>query len=180
MIYMKKILLLALLTSSVTLLFAQQEEPQDDSWKNEYRETATRINNLVHTKLEVKPDFSKSWMYGKAWLTLVPHFYPTDSLTLDAKGMEIQELSIVKGSSRSKLKYTYNGMQLFVNLDRTYKDGEKYTIYISYTAKPNELETKGSAAITSAKGLYFINPTVADKNKLTKFWTQVETEANSV
>jgi aminopeptidase N len=71
-------------------------------------------------------------------------------------------------------------MQLFVNLDKTYKAGEKYTLYIAYTAKPNELETKGSAAITSAKGLYFINPTGEDKNKPTQIWTQGETEANSV
>jgi len=31
----------------------------DTSWKKNYRETATRINNLEHTKLDVRPDFSK-------------------------------------------------------------------------------------------------------------------------
>ena len=36
-------------------------------------------------------------LYGKAWITLKPHFYPTDSLSLDAKGMDINEVAIVKG-----------------------------------------------------------------------------------
>ena len=78
---------------------------QDTSWKKEYRETATRINNLVHTKLELKPDFSKSYLYGKAWITLKPHFYPTDTLTLDAKGMELKKIALVKGTQQLPLKY---------------------------------------------------------------------------
>ncbi|MDO9374752.1 MAG: M1 family metallopeptidase, partial [Ferruginibacter sp.] len=109
-----------------------------------------------------------------------PHFYPTDSLMLDAKGMDIQEISITKGSLKSKLKYDYDGLQLSITLDKTYKAGEKYTLYIAYTAKPDELKTKGSAAITNAKGLYFINPTGTEKDKPTQIWTQGETEANSV
>ena len=39
-------------------------------------------------------------MYGKEWVTLQPHFYTTDSLTLDAKGMEIKEIAIVNGTSK--------------------------------------------------------------------------------
>ena len=54
-------------------------------------------------------------------------------------------------------------MQLFITLDRIYKGGENYTIYIDYTSKPNEVKVKGSAAITDAKGLYFINPKGEDK-----------------
>ncbi|HEY0040388.1 MAG TPA: hypothetical protein VGB71_06975, partial [Flavisolibacter sp.] len=51
-----------------------------------YRATPERINNLVHTKLDAKFDYSKQQLMGKAWITLRPHFYPTDSLLLDAKG----------------------------------------------------------------------------------------------
>src|ERR1051325_11753509 len=86
-------------------LVAQPEQQQDTSWKKEYRATATKINDLVHTKLEVKPDFSKSYLYGKAWITLHPHFYPTDSLTLDAKGMEIKTVALVKNGQNVPLKY---------------------------------------------------------------------------
>lgn len=149
----------------------------DDAWKNLYRESAPRINDLVHTKLEVTFDYDRSWMYGKAWITLQPHFYATDSLTLDAKGMEIKKVEIANGSP---LKYAYDGMQLRIQLNKMYSGGEKYTIYIDYISKPDELKVQGSAAITDAKGLYFINPKGEKKNKPTQIWTQGETEANSV
>jgi aminopeptidase N len=178
---MRKFLFFVFVISLLSDVSAQDSEGQSDtSWKKIYRASYPRINDLVHTKLDVKFDYSKSWMYGKAWITLKPHFYATDSLRLDAKGMEIKEVAMIKGTSKSTLKYKYDGMQLLVTLDKTYKGGESYTIYIAYTAKPDELETKGSAAITSAKGLYFINPKGEDQNKPTQIWTQGETEANSV
>src|ERR1051326_7977850 len=97
---MKKIfLLLAIAISKSVIVFAQPNLPRDTSWKKEYRETSTRSNDLVHTKLDVKFDFDKSWMYGKAWITLKPHFYTTDSLILDAKGMEIHKIALVKGTT---------------------------------------------------------------------------------
>ncbi len=177
---MKNILLAFLFIGSFAVVKAQDNERgTDTAWKHEYRATATRINDLVHTKLEVNFDYNKAWMYGKAWVTLHPHFYPTDSLTLDAKGMEIKEITMMHGSSKVPLKYTYDSMQLRITLDKLYKEGENYTIYINYISKPNDLKVKGSAAITDAKGLYFINPTGEDKEKPTQIWTQGETEANS-
>src|SRR3978361_980334 len=76
---------------------------KQELWKKIYRPSATKINDLVHTKLEVKFDYNKSWMYGKAWITLHPHFYPIDSLNLDAKGMAIDEVSIVSGGKNIPL-----------------------------------------------------------------------------
>ena len=145
-----------------------------------YRETAVRINDLVHTKLDARFDYSRSQLLGKVWLTLKPHFYATDSLLLDAKGMEIKTVSLVKGTKNIPLKYTYDGLFLNIDLDRNYKGGESYTVYIDYIAKPDEFQAKGSAAITDAKGLYFINPKGEDKTKPTQIWTQGETEATSV
>ena len=85
---MKKTQLLLVCLIASAVIYAQPAPEKDDSWKNIYRGSATKINDLVHTKLEVKFDYDKSYMYGKEWVTLKPHFYPTDSLTLDAKGME--------------------------------------------------------------------------------------------
>src|SRR5438045_5132216 len=161
-------------------LLAQRGQTADTSWKKQYRETTTKINDLVHTKLDTKFDFSKSYMYGKAWITLQPHFYPTDSLRLDAKGMDIHKIAIVKNGKESSLKYDYDNWQLNIHLDKTYKGGEQYTVFIDYTSKPNEVKVKGSAAISDARGLYFINPTGEEKDKPTEIWTQGETEANSV
>ena len=150
--------MLALAASPLLMMAQFGAEPKDTSWKKIFRASSPRINDLVHTKLDVRFDYEKAWMYGKEWLTLSPHFYPTDSLTLDAKGMEIKEISVMKGSSKAPLKYSYDGYQLRITLDKTYKGGEKYTLYIDYISKPNEVKVKGSAAINDAKGLYLINP----------------------
>lgn len=152
----------------------------DTAWKTKYRYTGERINNLSHTKLEVKFDYDKSYLYGKAWLTLSPHFYPTDSLLLDAKGMAINKVAIMKSSGGMvTLTYVYDGLAMNIKLDRTYKKGEKYTIYIDYTAKPDEFEASQSEKLLGVKGLYFINPKGEDKDKPTQIWTQGETESNS-
>jgi aminopeptidase N len=175
---MKRIALITVLGFSLTAAFAQgttKAEPPKF-----YQPASERINDLVHTKLDARFDYSKSQMKGKAWITLRPHFYATDSLLLDAKGMDIRTVAIVKGGKNTNLKYAYDGMRLNIRLDRTYRGTESYTIYIDYTARPDELEVEGSAAITDAKGLYFINPRGEEKDKPTQIWTQGETEATSV
>ena len=165
---------------TINLTAQTDDQPQDTTWKKNFRASNAKINDLVHTKLEVKFNYEKAWMYGKAWITLKPHFYSTDTLTLDAKGMEVKEISIIRGATKKALNYINDGLQLHIKLDKSYKGGENYTIYIAYTSKPNDLKVQGSAAITDAKGLYFINPTGAEKGKPTQIWTQGETEANSV
>ena len=177
---MNKFLLSLLLLGVSYTLAAQPKQDADTSWKTAYRETATRINDLVHTKLEVRPDFNKAYLYGKAWITLRPHFYATDSLNLDAKGMTFTKVVLVKGTQQIPLKYDYNDWNLRIKLDRTYKASESYTVYIDYTAKPNEFEAKyAEAAMLGIKGMYFINPKGAEKDKPTQIWTQGETESNS-
>ncbi|HZL76715.1 MAG TPA: M1 family metallopeptidase, partial [Bacteroidales bacterium] len=176
---MKKIIIALFLLFSA-LSFSQQPVIQkSDAWKTIYRATSTKINDLVNTKLDVSFDFSKSWMYGKAWITLKPHFYPTDSLTLDAKKMEIKEVSIMKEGKPVQLKYTYDSLKLHITLDRMYRGGENYTVFIDYISRPNKIKANGSAAISGAKGLYFINPLGKEKDKPTQVWTQGETESNS-
>jgi aminopeptidase N len=64
--------------------------------KKIYRSTPQKDNDLVHTKLDVKFDYSKAYLYGTAWITLKPHFYDTDSLRLDAKGMDLKKVAIWK------------------------------------------------------------------------------------
>ncbi|HVG17084.1 MAG TPA: M1 family metallopeptidase, partial [Chitinophagaceae bacterium] len=167
-----------LLLSVSPLLSTAQHVSKSDP--GSYRSTFDRVNNLVHTKLNARFDYSKSYLLGEVWLTLKPHFYATDSLLLDAKGMEIKEVALVKGGRNVRLKYDYDGLLLNINLDKVYSNKESYTIYINYVAKPDEFQSKGSAAITDAKGLYFINPKGEDKNKPTQIWTQGETEGTSV
>jgi aminopeptidase N len=172
---MKRTIVLTVLILNFVLAFAQ---PAGVS--QVYRATADKINDLVHTKLDARFDYLKAQLNGKVWISLKPHFYPTDSLMLDAKGMDIRKVALVKNGKNTPLKYKYDGMLLDIDLDKTYRNSEQYNIYIEYTAKPNEYKGKGSTAITDAKGLYFINPTGEDPDKPTQIWTQGETEATSV
>ncbi|MDQ6722652.1 MAG: M1 family peptidase, partial [Thermoproteota archaeon] len=174
---MKLLLVFFAFVCNSFVTFGQSE---DDSLKYIYRSTPLINNNLVHTKLDVKFDYNKQWLYGKEWVTLHPNFYATDTLSLDAKGMDIKVVELMKGNVKSPLHYNYDGTKLTVRLDKFYKAGENFTVYIEYVSKPNDLKTKGSAAITNSKGLYFINPKGEDKDKPTQIWTQGETEANSV
>lgn len=153
-----------------TLTLAQQ---------NIYRAEAERINDLVHTKLKVSFDLEKEQMPGEAWITLKPHFYPTQSVTLDAKGMVIHQVALFTNGQKKNLKYSYEDNSLKIDLDKTYTKDEAYQLYIQYTARPNEVKQKGSAAITDAKGLYFIDPRDEDATKPTQIWTQGETESSS-
>jgi aminopeptidase N len=159
-------------------LYSTKIEAQNAEELKKYRTTPLKINDLVNTRLEVSFDYAKRYLYGKEWLTVTPHFYETDRLTLDAKGMDIKEIALLEGIKKVSLQYQYDGEHLFITLDKKYKNTQKYTIYIQYIAKPDELKIKGSAAITDAKGLYFINPD-GKEDKPVQIWTQGETESSS-
>lgn len=170
-----------------------------------YQASATRINDIIHTKLDVSFDYAKQYLYGKATHTIKPYFYPTSTLSLDARGMEIKEVSLIKEEYvptgwdtkkdpsgkyernverkpvKSPLKFTHVNNVLEITLDKEYKNNEEYMIFIDYIAKPNELgKSGGSAAINDDKGLYFINPDGKEENKPTQIWTQGETQSSSV
>ncbi len=140
-----------------------------------YRGSATRTVDLLHTKLDLRFDWKKQQVLGKATLTMRPYFYPSDKVVLDAKGFDIHQVSF-EGKTHP-LRYEYDGRQLTVFLDRVYKNNEELTLYIDYTAKPEE--EGGSSAIQSDKGLFFINAAGTDPEKPQQIWTQGETENNS-
>ncbi|WP_432328455.1 M1 family metallopeptidase [Mucilaginibacter sp. P25] len=175
-----KLMLSCVLTTAMATAYGQQTPPPENPALKIYRAVPTKINDLIHTKLDVRFDYKKRYLYGKEWVTLKPHFYPTDSLRLDAKGMDLKNISVVKNGKNVPLKFTYqDSLSVAIKLDKVYRNNESYTIYIDYTAKPNELKAKGSAAINDAKGLYFINPDGTEKDKPTQIWTQGETESSS-
>ncbi|MCL4815798.1 MAG: HEAT repeat domain-containing protein [Flavobacteriales bacterium] len=144
-----------------------------------YNASNTRIHDLLHTKLNVRFDWEKQYMHGQAWLELKPYFYSSSQLSLDAKGMDIHKVTLLVENTEKELSFTYDSLKLNITLDKAYTANEKYTLFIDYTAKPNELPEGGSMAISSDKGLYFINPKGEDPKKPRQIWTQGETEAAS-
>lgn len=161
-------------------LFGNLEDEKELPTRPRYNPSAKRINDVTHAKLEVSFDWEKSYLYGTATHTITPHFYPTDSLTLDAKGMEIKTVHLLNDEGQKELNYVYDGMKLRIQLDQEYTRVDTYMVAIEYIAKPDELEQQGSSAIASAKGLYFINPDGSDPKTMPQIWTQGETESNSV
>lgn len=157
--------------------FAQPHLSPEDG--KGYRETPAKINDLVDTRLDVKFDYQKSYLYGKEWVTIKPHFYATDSLRLDAKGMDIQQIAMVKAGKLVPLKYTYeDSLSLNIKLDRKYKGNEQYVVFIAYTSKPNLLHDKPGHKL-DGKGLYFVNPRGTETGKPTQIWTQGEAVSSS-
>ncbi|PRY16181.1 aminopeptidase N [Pontibacter ummariensis] len=147
--------------------------------KHQFNPSRTNVHDLLHTTLRVGFDWEKQYLNGLAELRLKPYFYPQDSLVLDAKGMDIHSVNLMKGFDATPLQYAYDGQKLRIKLDKTYTRNEEYVVEIDYTAKPNELPAGGSDAITADKGLYFINPLGEEPNKPQQIWTQGETEASS-
>jgi aminopeptidase N len=162
---MKRVLLIAFLFTAIFI------QAQDDI----YRAEREKINNLVHTKLKVDFNFENSTMNGEAWVTLTPHFYPTNKVVLDAKSFKIKEVKL----NNSTIPFNYSDNEITIDLDKTYKKGEEYTVYIKYIAQPEEVVQEGSQFIKDAQGLYFIDPKDEDPEKPTQIWTQGETESSS-
>ena len=152
-----------------------QSNEEESAVITRYQATNTRVNDLIHTKLDVRFDWQKQHLLGKAELTFKPYFYNVSTLVLDAKGMDIHSVTM----NGIPLKYLYDGIKMTIELGKTFTRNDSYKIEIDYTAKPNELEASGSSAITDEKGLYFINPLGTDPNKMPQIWTQGETESSS-
>ncbi len=143
-----------------------------------YNPSHTFEVDLIHSKIEISFDWVQKRASGKATLTMRPWFYATDKVSLDAKNFDI--LSVTFDGKTEQLKRDYNNEQLTIYLGKTYTRTEEFKVAITYTAKPDERESfGGSDAITSDKGLYFINADGAEKDKPKQIWTQGETESNS-
>ncbi len=178
-----------------TIKILAEEPPK----KQVYRATNTKSSDIIHTKLWVSFDWQKSQMTGKAEILAKPYFYPTNMLYLNARGMDIKSVVVEKlataqatGTEKGHKKpvyiesfipqtssYKYENDSLRIDLGSVYTKDDKYKVTIEYVAKPNELKTGGSGAISSDKGLYFINPTGSDPDKMPQIWTQGETQSNS-
>ncbi len=157
---------------------AKDSASREFEFKN-YNASRKRTHDLIHTKLDVHLDWVRSEISAKATLTLKPYFYTSSILTLDAKGFDIREVSLLKGTAKSKLDYLYDKKAITINLDKEYSRKDTFTVYIEYTARPDSLPVQGSAAITESKGLYFINANGKDKETPTQLWSQGETESSS-
>ena len=167
--------------------------------KELYRGSNPIVCDLIHTKLEVSFDWANAQLKGKAFINMKPHFYPTRMCYLNARGMDIKSVKlfqltttevkeVVNGKPGKKMveklvdaasTFKYENDSIKIDLGREFKWNENFQVQIEYISKPNELKEGGSNAISSDKGLYFINPKSTNPYKMPQIWTQGETQSNS-
>lgn len=152
-----------------------EEYAEDISEPKVYQPSATMTYDIINTKLDLKFDWAKRYVLGKATLQLKPYFKPIDSLSLDAVGFDIHEVKL----NNRPIQYKYDGNQMTVYLPKTFTRRDTFVVFIDYTAKPDENSISGSEAISSNKGLFFINPDSSDPDMPRQIWTQGESQNNS-
>jgi aminopeptidase N len=140
-----------------------------------YRETSPKTWDIMHTSVDLSFNWKEKTANGKARLTMQPYFYSTDSIELDAKSMQIDTV-MMNGRA---VQFSYKDDKLKLKLNRLYNKDEKIELFIAYKAMPYAKAAGGSAAISSDRGLYFINTDYAVPRKPAQIWTQGETESNS-
>ncbi|GAA4430964.1 hypothetical protein GCM10023091_00940 [Ravibacter arvi] len=154
-----------------------------------YRPEATKTTDLIHTSLLLAFDWKNQAVTGQAVLSLKPHFYPLDSILLDARGFQIEAVKLVeKHPATSKdfeklpgkdLVYQYNGVQLKIALPATFHRRDTAFVSIRYIARPKQATELTFDSLPVERGLYFINPDGTDPYKPRQLWTQGETTGGS-
>ena len=151
-------------------------EDMGQETRPDYNPADERRWDLLHTSLDLSFDWAKESVQGKATLTLTPLFYTQDSIQLDAIGFDINSITIDAVQIKSFLNTT---TQIIIPLSRQYKKGEQLTIVIDYAAHPSASGEDTGEAITSDKGLFFIDPQDTIPGVPTQLWTQGETTNSS-
>ncbi|MBK6497821.1 MAG: hypothetical protein IPG00_06485 [Saprospiraceae bacterium] len=106
-----------------------------DSLPAIYRSSATLVYDIIHTKLNLKFDWTKQHVLGIADLTIKPYFKSINQITLDAVGFDIHKVSLE--NSDKILTYTYDESRLVVTLDRTYP--KMSSLWYTLPILPNQM-----------------------------------------
>jgi len=146
--------------------------------KPPYQPSATHTWEIRNTRVALTFNMKEKTANVKEWIKMHPFFYGADTISLDAKSMQIDSVEDA-GKKNTPLPYTYANDKLVIRLPHTYKQGDSLTLYLKYKAMPYAETTGGSSAITEDRGLYFINTDGSIPHKHSQIWTQGETEANS-
>lgn len=141
-------------------------------WQD-YRGSASRYMDLLHTDLELQFDWKKREVMGTARLVMTPYFYPQDYVVLDAKGFDLQAVELISGEDESEVNYDYDQERIVIYLEEEVDRNETLVVQIRYIARPYE------NTVPEARGLYFINHDLRNPYQRRQIWTQGETDSNS-
>lgn len=163
-------------TQPVEVTEAQVKEPEVIK---KYQPSRTKKHALRHTKLDIAFNWQKQQVLGEATISLAPYFYATNQLVLDAVYFNLYRVAIINKSDTSNLKFSYDSLEIKIQLDKIYERNEEFTIFIDYTANPEKIANTGNRIFKDTKGLYFINPLGNNPKKHQEIWTQGETQYSS-
>ncbi|TAF35763.1 MAG: M1 family peptidase [Cytophagales bacterium] len=141
-----------------------------------YKVSSPKTFQLIHTKLEITPDWAQESILGRATLTVTPWFYEQDSLVLDAKGFDIKQIKI---DNQVVSNFTNTGRHLIIKLNKPFVKGKNYEVFIHYSTTPKLLTERNHPSKAEENGLYFINAQKQTPNKPQQIWTQGQTGNNS-
>jgi aminopeptidase N len=161
--------------------------------KGPYRPERPVKNKILYTRLDVSFDWQRQQVPATAIIKFSPHFYPQNTLELDAKGFDIKEVVLLDsladyGSASiadinkrvlKKLEYSYDKRKLNIKLAKNYTKYDEVFVRITYVARPNDILRDQPGDHPSDKGLYFINADGMDEGKPKQIWTHGETEGSS-
>lgn len=134
--------------------------------------------DVQHLELDVRFNWAKQEVIGKAKVSLTAYAESRSEIALDARGFEIKSISYAIDDTMYTPAYSYDKKQILITPALPLDTNEVAMLLIDYIARPASLEHTEGTAITSDQGLYFINPT-GEGDKPMQIWTQGEPECNS-
>lgn len=133
----------------------------------------------MHMELDLQFNWEREEVLSTARLQVTPYQNRLDTLSFDARGFDVESVRFEKGDSSHVVSYDYDGSRLHIVSPIVFGKSDTAVVVIDYTARPSKLAKGDGRAITSAQGLYFINPRGVDPNKPRQIWSQGETTYNS-
>ncbi len=130
---------------------------------HEPRSVRSRDVDQRHIRLELRFDWDKEQMDGRAVLTLVP-FREVSRIELDAAGMQVSRVARIAAEGETTLKYEQRGETLAADLDSPARAEEEITLAIDYrVTKPQH-------------GAHFVQADDQRPDQVAMVWTQSEPE----
>ena len=148
-------------------------------WSKKNTEIPTKYWKLIHTDLDIEPIWKTKQLKGTAVLRIHPYFYEQREIVLDAQKMDIHSIEVIHKKANVFSSFNYDSTKLKITLSKVFKQKDTLLVKIKYTSNPERIKSKGGSAISSDKGLYFINTDSSKKDVPVHLWTQGEPEANS-
>ncbi|HEY3387235.1 MAG TPA: M1 family aminopeptidase [Saprospiraceae bacterium] len=159
-----------------TMMVEADDDLYDQNVSSIYQAAEERTWDITHTMLDLSFDWKNETVLGKAELTITPVYYPQDTLRLDAVNFKVSRITIDKQPITG---FQNNGKEIIIAFPSKIKKGQVLKVEINYTAHPSPSGEEISFAITSDKGLFFIDPQDTIPGTPTQLWTQGETTNNS-